>query len=117
LEQVFYVGTFKVITSQPENRGPTIGTLGILLNLISDLAIKSRGVFSDFPYPKYIVKMLLDMVGDMIDGLGHGNTQSRVNDLIVDTMEDLQNIGPRDCMDEDLWVEALQVLDYPSSPS
>jgi hypothetical protein len=105
LNRVFYTGTFEVITSGWENIKDPSGTQGILLN-ICDLVMKSRGVFSDFSYTEYIVKMLLDLVGDMLDR--HGNTQPHVNKVV----EELWNVNPRDCMDRAPRSEALKKLGH-----
>ena len=122
LKQVFYVGTFKAITTRRDygtQRLRTIGTFGVLLNLICDLAIKSLGIFSDFAYPKDIVDMLLELVRDMIDGHDTSNTQPRpyINHLMNDAVEDLLEISPRDCMDEELRDNALRVLGHSESTS
>ncbi|KAH9029930.1 hypothetical protein EDB85DRAFT_1964511 [Lactarius pseudohatsudake] len=65
---VFYVGTFKVITSHWMEGRKSLGTHRILLNIICDLIIRDRGILSDFSYPKSITNMLLDTVGDMLRG-------------------------------------------------
>ena len=102
LERVFYTGTFKVITSSWENSTNSSGTQLILLNLICDLVIKSRGVFSDFSYPAYIEDMLLELVGGhMIDG--HGDAQDHINSAIAE----LGNVSSRDCMNRGLQDRAL----------
>ena len=106
LNRVFYTGTFEVITSGWENIEHPSGTQRILLNIICDLVIKSRGVFSDSSYPEYIVKMLLDLVGDMLDR--HGYTQPHINSVV----EELWNVNPRDCMDRALRGEALKKLGH-----
>ena len=104
LHRVFYTGTFEAITSGWENIKDASGTQRILLNVICDLVIKSRGDFSDFYYPEYIVKMLLDLVGDMVDR--HGYTQPHVDNVV----EELWRVNARDCMDRALRSEALKKL-------
>jgi len=104
MKQVFYTGTFKVITSNWENSAHSSGTQKILLNLICDLVVKSRGVFSDFTYPAYIVDMLLELVGYVVNG--HGNAQPHINNA----MEELRNVNPRDFMDRGLRERALGVF-------
>jgi hypothetical protein len=108
LKEVFYIGTFKVITSGWENIADLSGTLGLLLNLICDLVIKSRGVFSDFPYPLYIVDMLLKLVENMVNR--HGNPE-----LHADAVKELSTVNSRDCMDRVLWDKALRAMGHPSS--
>ncbi|KAH9008787.1 hypothetical protein EDB85DRAFT_1542858 [Lactarius pseudohatsudake] len=65
---VFYIGAFKIITSHWEETRESLGTQHILLNIICDLIIRDRGVFSNFSYPESITTMLLDMVGNMLQG-------------------------------------------------
>jgi hypothetical protein len=74
---VFYTGAFEVITSGWENIEGWSGTQQILLNLICDLVIKDRGLFSNFPYPDDIVKMLLDLVENMVKKCGNAQAQIR----------------------------------------
>ncbi|KAH9008990.1 hypothetical protein EDB85DRAFT_1511859 [Lactarius pseudohatsudake] len=66
---VFYIGAFKIITSHWEKTRESLGTQHILLNIICDLIIRDRGVFSNFSYPESITTMLLDMVGNMLQGV------------------------------------------------
>jgi hypothetical protein len=66
LKKVFYAGTFKVITSNWQESKNLTGTQGILLDLLCDLVIRSRGVFSDFSYPPDIVDILLNLVERMV---------------------------------------------------
>jgi hypothetical protein len=109
LKQVFYTSTFNVIiTSGRENITDLSGTLRILVNLICDLVIKSRGVFSDFPYPPYIVDMLLKLVENMVNR--HGNPQ-----LHADAVKELSTVNSRDCMDRVLWDKASRALGHPPS--
>jgi hypothetical protein len=105
----FYTGTFKVITSNWEKKNST-GTQRILLDLLCDLVIRSRGVFSNFPYPPYIVGMLLDLVGKMVEG--HGDSQPHINEVIQELEDD--NLWNR--MDINLRDRALGVI-YPSASS
>lgn len=80
------------------------GTQRILLSLICDLVIKRRGVFSDFSYPAYIVDMLLELVGHMLDG--HGDAQPYINSAI----EELRDVDSKDCMDGGLRDRVLGML-------
>jgi hypothetical protein len=102
----FYIGTFKVITSREIGCRGSFGTQRILLDLICDLVIKSRGVFSDFSYPAYIVDMLLEVVENMVGG--HDNTRPHINDAVGE----LLNVYDRNCTDMRLRDKALQVLGH-----
>ena len=100
-KKMFYVGTFDVITSDWERCKDSAGTQRILLDILGDLVIKGRGIFSDFPYPRYIVEMLLDLVGKIVKGLGRGSNPHIDNLLyeLVDvsgTLRNRMNFGLRD---------------------
>jgi len=60
------IAQFQLVYGAPD----AAGTQRILLNLICDLAIKSRGVFTDFSYLAYIVDILLEVVRRVTDGHG-----------------------------------------------
>lgn len=97
LKRDLYTGTFSVITSGWEKSRCSSGTQQILLNLVCDLIIKGRGVFSDFSYPECIVEMLLELVGNMVESGRMGAA-----------LEELWNINPRDCKDRSLQSNVLQ---------
>jgi hypothetical protein len=104
----FYTGTFKAITSNWEKSKESDGTQRILLDLLCDLVIRRRGVFSDFSYPQYIVEMLVDLVEKMVKG--HGGKYPHINDVIQELEDD--NLWNR--MDNDLRDKALGAI-HPSS--
>ncbi|KAI0276110.1 hypothetical protein BGY98DRAFT_1098383 [Russula aff. rugulosa BPL654] len=104
LTKVFYTGTFEVITSNWERSQNSVGTQRILLDILCDLVIRSRGVFSDFSYPRYIVEMLLDLVGKMVKG--HASLNSHINEVI----NELEDDNLRNRMDNTLRDEALYAI-------
>jgi len=79
----FYVGTFKVITSDWRRHKHSLGTQQVLLNLVCDLAVDQRGQFSDYPYPDYIVDELLELLGNVFEG--------QVGSHIDDAIEELRD--------------------------
>ena len=83
---VFYIGTFKIITSHWEESKDSLGTQHILLNIVCDLIIQGRGVFSDFSYPEPITTMLLDMVGNMLRGY------TGPDEHIRDAVREIENV-------------------------
>ena len=99
LKEVFYTGTFNVIKSNWTESKDSVGTRRILLEILCDLIIQGRGIFSDFRYPRSFVEMLLDLVGKMVEGLGQTGPH-HIDDLLADLMDDslshLMNIGLRD---------------------
>jgi hypothetical protein len=103
LKRVFYMGTFEVITSGWETIVDLGGTQRILLNLICDIVIKSRGVFSDFPYPEYILDMLFELVGKMVDR--HGSAHPQIHDAV----DELWGVNSRN-MDRGLRDKTLLTL-------
>jgi hypothetical protein len=104
LTKVFYTGTFEVITSNWEKSKWSTGTQRILLDLLCDLVIQGRGVFSDFVYPHYIVEMLLVLVAKMVEG--HGGLNPHINEVI----EELEDDNPRNRMDNGLRDQALVAI-------
>jgi len=107
LKEVFYIGTFDVIKSNWERCKDSAGTQRILLDLLCDIVIQGRGIFSDFPYPQYVVEMLLDLVGNIVKG--HGGSQSHINDII----QELQNDHLWHRMDNDLRGKVLSAIGPP----
>ena len=106
LKEVYYTGTFKAITSDWKNYKNSIGTQRILLDLLCDLVIGNRGTFSNFSYPPYIVEMLLELVGKMVEG--HEGFHAHIDDII----QELEEVNFRNPMDNDLRDKALNVI-YP----
>ena len=90
---VFYVGAFKIITSHWEESKDSPGTQSILLNILCDLIIKGRGVFSDFSYPEAITSMLVDMVSNMLQGY------TGPDEHIRDAVREIENVHSLICMD------------------
>ncbi|KAI9439395.1 hypothetical protein BJY52DRAFT_1195723 [Lactarius psammicola] len=101
---VFYIGTFKIITSHWTESRESLGTQHILLNIICDLIIPGRGVFSDFSYPESITTMLLSMVGDILQGYAGPDEHIR------DAMQEIEGVDPRTCMDMGLRHRALAAM-------
>jgi hypothetical protein len=85
LKRSFYTGTFKVITSNWENSN-SAGTQRVLLDLLCDLVIQSRGAFSNFSYPTYLVDMLLDLVEKMVEG--HSRDSHPHIDEVIQELDD-----------------------------
>ena len=107
LKKVLYTGTFNVITSNWEKSKNSAGTQRILADLLCDLVIQGRGIFSDFSYPPYIVEMLLDLVGNMVRG--HGGSQPHINYI----MEELEDDSFRHRMDNNLRDKVLSAIGLP----
>ena len=101
---VFYVGAFKIITSHWEESKDSPGTQSILLNILCDLIIKGRGVFSDFPYPEAITSMLVDMVSNMLRGYTGPDKHIR------DAVWEIENVDSLICMDMRLRRLAWEAL-------
>ena len=77
----FYIGTFKAITSDWEQFKDSLGTQQIILNLVCDMAVRNRGVFSNFVYPEYITKELLELLGKMVEGQTNRYIDAALNEL------------------------------------
>jgi len=108
LKRVVCIGTFEDITSGWGNIRDSSGTQRVLLNLICDLVIPHRGVFSDFSYPEYIVDKLLGFVGTIV--AGKGDSQTDINEAV----EELRD-GP--CIDKGLRDRVLDALDPSPNPT
>ncbi|KAH8994219.1 hypothetical protein EDB92DRAFT_313599 [Lactarius akahatsu] len=93
---VFYIGTFKLIASRWMEGRKSLGTQRILLHIICDLIIRDRGVFSGFSYPESITNMLLDMVGNMLQGYAGPDEHVR------DAVREIRSIDSRTYMDMDM---------------
>ena len=104
---VFYVGAFKIITSHWEEGKDSPGTQSILLNTLSDLIIKGRGVFSDFSYPEAITTMLVDMVSNMLQGYTGSDEHIR------NAVWEIENVDSLTCMDMSLLRRARAALQIP----
>ncbi|KAI9438739.1 hypothetical protein H4582DRAFT_1950621 [Lactarius indigo] len=101
--EVFFRGTFEVITSRWMENKQSLGTQHTLLNLACDLVIRGRGVFSDFDFPTYITDMLFELVGVMIDGY---TGSSHMNDV----QRELEDESSRNRMDMRLRSKALAAI-------
>ncbi|KAN0136284.1 hypothetical protein V8E53_005889 [Lactarius tabidus] len=100
----FYIGTFKAITSHWEESKASLGTQCILLNLVCDLIIRNRGIFSGFSYPESIASMFVDMVGNMLQG--HTGPDKHIRDAV----REIENVDSLDCMDSRLRLRARRAL-------
>jgi hypothetical protein len=101
---VFYIGTFKIITSHWEESKESLGTQCILLNLVCDLIIRNRGAFSDFSYPEPIATTLLDMVSNLLRGYAGPDGHIR------DAVWEIEYVDSLRCMDMRLRDMALVAL-------
>ena len=102
--KVFYVGAFKTITSHWTEGTGSIGTHQILLNIICDLIIEGRGVFSDYVYPESITSMLLGMVGNMLQGYAGPDGHIR------EALREIEDVDFRICTDVGLRRRALAAI-------
>jgi hypothetical protein len=106
--RVFYIGAFKIITSHWEESKDSPGTQHILLDILCDLIIKGRGVFSDFSYPEPITTMFVDMLSHMLQGY------TGADEHICDAVREIENVNSLICMDMRLRRMALAALpQYP----
>jgi hypothetical protein len=101
---VFYTGAFKTITSHWEESQDSLGTQQILLNILCDLIIKNRGVFSDFSYPEPITSRFVDTVSYMLQGY------TGPDEHIRDAVREIENVDSLACMDMRLRRRAWAAL-------
>ncbi|KAN0135820.1 hypothetical protein V8E53_006272 [Lactarius tabidus] len=101
---IFYIGTFKVITSNLEENRDSLGTQQILLSLICDLIIQDRGIFSGFLYPEPITTMLIDMIGKMLQAYTGPDWHIR------NAVWEIESVSSGMCMNMSLQRRALAAL-------
>ena len=104
---VFYIGAFKIITSRWKESEDSLGTQYILLNILCDLIIQGRGIFSDFSYPEAITAMFVDMVSDMLQGYTGSDEHIR------NAIWEIENVDSLTCMDMSLLRRARAALQIP----
>jgi hypothetical protein len=109
----FYVGAFKAITSDWEEFKPSLGTQQIILNLVCDIALPNRGIFSNYRYPEYIMDELLKLLGNMIEGQANTHINAAKHELSgrVDSWE----VGDKHLRDR--AYEIIRGNHGPSGPS
>ena len=104
IDTSFYIGAFKTITSDREQVKGSLGTLQIILNMVCDIAIRNRGIFSNFRYPDYINKELLELLGNMVKG-----QEGQAKEYIEAAAKELLNVGWRKG-DEDFLKNVLETI-------
>ena len=82
------LGMFRAVTSNWRQHKHSIGTQRVILNLVCDMAIRSRGHLSDFSssFPTYITDELLVLLEKMVEGQSGSH--------IDDAMKELEDAGP-----------------------
>ena len=65
---VLILGMFRTVTLNWRQHKHSIATQRVILNLICDLAIRDRGLFSNYRFPSYILEELLVLLGNMVEG-------------------------------------------------
>jgi hypothetical protein len=83
----FYIGALEDITSDWKQYKDSPGTQKIILNLICDIGVRDRGIFSNYPYPDEVTTELVGLLCKMIQG--------QESDYIKDAMEELRDVGFR----------------------
>ena len=84
IHKIVLINTFKSITSDWQRFEESIGTLQVILDLVCDIAVSDRGIFSNYSYPDYIKTELLDLLGRMVGGLANANIDDVVTELSRD---------------------------------
>ena len=98
---LLYTNSFKAITSDWEKFKRERGTLLIILNLVCDIALGDRGIFSYDKYPKFIKKELLALFRNMIEDQKSPYIAAAMNELKDD---------PRRNGDEEFRKEAWDIF-------
>ncbi|KAH8977263.1 hypothetical protein EDB92DRAFT_1918645 [Lactarius akahatsu] len=66
-QSALYIRTFKDIASNWRQHKDSIGTQRVVLNLVCDIAIPFRGIFSNRQYPEYITDELLVLLQHVVE--------------------------------------------------
>ncbi|KAH9168559.1 hypothetical protein EDB89DRAFT_1579284 [Lactarius sanguifluus] len=86
-QSALYIRTFKDIASDWRQHKGSIGTQRVILNLVCDIAIPFRGIFSNRQYPKYITDELLVLLQHMVE--------EQLGSHLNDAMSDLERSDER----------------------
>ncbi|KAI0261954.1 hypothetical protein BC834DRAFT_414191 [Gloeopeniophorella convolvens] len=78
--RLFYILTFRSVTSDWERCKHSLGTQYILLSVACDMVFEGRGMFS-FPYPDWIVNELLTLLDNVIRGQTGAHVESAAQEL------------------------------------
>ena len=86
----FYMGAFKAITDDWKEYVDSPGTKQIILNLVCDICVPDRGIFSNFRYPDIIMMELVATLRKMISGRPSLYIEAAKNELrdVVSTLDD-----------------------------
>jgi len=105
----YYTGALKSITLDWEKRKKSLGTLQIILNIVCDIAVRNRGIFSNFKYPDYITEELLKLLGNMVEG--------EANSCIDDALTELNALEKGRTFDKE-FVETVKgiIVDRRAGP-
>jgi hypothetical protein len=101
----YYNGALKSITSDWMKYKKSVGTLQIILNIVCDMAVRDRGMFSNFKYPDYvnITEELLELLGNMVQG--------EANPCINDALRELLELEERRIYDEDFLKKVTEIIE------
>ncbi|KAH9169767.1 hypothetical protein EDB89DRAFT_1982340, partial [Lactarius sanguifluus] len=102
-----YIRTFRDITSDWKQHKSSIGTQRVILNLVCDIAIPRRGIFSNRQYPEYITDELLVLLQNMVE--------EQFGSHINDAMSDLGSDGSNPFADKAIEVISRSRARVPSS--
>ena len=95
-----YMGTLKSISSGWRQHRGCIGTQRVILNLICDIALYERGVFSDGPnFPRKITTELLRLLEKMMEEQSGSRLHIEDAMMQLDTALTLTYKDPRFCSD------------------
>ncbi|KAI0281994.1 hypothetical protein BGY98DRAFT_157439 [Russula aff. rugulosa BPL654] len=103
----YYNGALKSITSDWMTYKKSVGTLQIILNIVCDMAVRDRGIFSNFKYPYPddvpITKELLTLLGNMVQG--------EANPCIDNALKELLELKEWRIYDEEFLKEVKGIIE------
>jgi hypothetical protein len=103
--RVFYTGTLGNIVSRWRESRASLKMQNILLNIVCDLVVQGRGVFSDCPYLEYITAVLLETAGDILC-VHKGSADSH----IIEALLEIETVEPENCLDMGFRRDAVETI-------
>ena len=106
--RILISGAFRTTTSNWRQHKHSNGTQRVILNLVCDLAIKDRGLLSNYPLPSYILEELLVLLGNMVEG----QSGSHIDEARMELGDAIKKNETPEWTDFNLFrAEAFKVID------
>lgn len=117
---MLYAGAFEAITSDWKQRKESPGTLQIILNIGCDFALRDHGIFSNFEYPRCIIKSFLELLRNMVEGRKDSSIDDALKELTQSDEWRYRDYDPKTTEESSSWIfeEVMGIIrDRPGGPS